>query len=44
VTDLERQALYGPWPTEVTWRPITAIALAEADGNPDTRPIPTGCR
>ena len=27
---------YGQVSTEVTWRPVTAIRLAEADGNPDT--------
>jgi hypothetical protein len=27
---------YGAIPTEVTWRPATAIALADVDGNPDT--------
>ena len=27
---------YGAVPTEVTWRPATAIALAELDGNPVT--------
>lgn len=27
---------YGAIATEVTWRPVTAIALAEVDGNPDT--------
>jgi hypothetical protein len=27
---------YGANPTEVTWRPVTAIPLADADGNPDT--------
>ena len=27
---------YGLVSTEVTWRPITAIPLAETDGNPDT--------
>ena len=27
---------YGHVSTEVTWRPITAIPLAETDGNPDT--------
>ena len=27
---------YGAIPTEVTWRPVTAIPLAELDGNPDT--------
>ena len=29
---------YGGLPTEVTWRPVTAIPLAETDGNPDTTP------
>jgi hypothetical protein len=29
---------YGATTTEVTWRPVTAIPLAEADGNPDTTP------
>jgi hypothetical protein len=29
---------YGEIATEVTWRPVTAIPLAEADGNPDTAP------
>jgi hypothetical protein len=28
-------------PIEVTWRPVTAIPLAGADGNPDTDPDPT---
>jgi hypothetical protein len=27
---------YGAAPTEVTWRPVTAIPLADTDGNPDT--------
>jgi hypothetical protein len=27
---------YGIDPTEVTWRPVTAIPLADTDGNPDT--------
>ena len=27
---------YGGEATEVTWRPVTAIPLAESDGNPDT--------
>ena len=31
---------YGSVATEVTWRPITAIALAEADANPDTTADP----
>ena len=29
---------YGSLPTEVTWRPQTAITLAATDGNPDTTP------
>jgi hypothetical protein len=29
---------YGSVPTEVTWRPVTAIPLADTDGNPDTAP------
>jgi hypothetical protein len=29
---------YGALPTEVTWRPVTAIPLAETDGNPSTTP------
>ncbi len=31
---------YGAFPTEVTWRPVTAILLADTDGNPDTAPDP----
>ena len=27
---------YGAIPTEVTWRPVTAITLAATDGNPNT--------
>jgi hypothetical protein len=29
---------YGSIPTEVTWRPVTSIPLADTDGNPDTAP------
>ena len=29
---------YGSVPTEVTWRPVTAIPLADTDDNPDTNP------
>jgi len=29
---------YGALPIEVTWRPVTAIPLAEMDGNPATTP------
>jgi membrane-associated phospholipid phosphatase len=31
---------YGSVPTAVTWRPVTSIPLAAADGNPDTIPDP----
>jgi hypothetical protein len=31
---------YGSIPFEVTWRPITAISLADTDNNPDTVPDP----
>jgi PAP2 superfamily len=31
---------YGSVPTEVTWRPVTSIPLADTDGNPDTAPDP----
>jgi hypothetical protein len=31
---------YGAVPTEVTWRPVTAIPLADTDGNPDTASDP----
>ena len=32
---------YGSVPTEVTWRPVTAIPLADSDGNPDTAADPS---
>ena len=32
---------YGSVPTEVTWRPVTAIPLADTDGNPDTAADPS---
>jgi hypothetical protein len=32
--------LYGSVANEVTWRPVTAIPLADADANPDTAPDP----
>jgi hypothetical protein len=31
---------YGSVPTEVTWRPVTSIPLADTDGNPDTASDP----
>ena len=40
VHHLERKRLYGSVPTEVTWRPVTSIPLADTDGNPDTAPDP----
>jgi hypothetical protein len=32
---------YGANPVEVTWRPVTAIPLADTDGNPDTAADPS---
>jgi hypothetical protein len=32
---------YGSVPTEVTWRPVTAIPLADTDGNPGTTADPS---
>jgi hypothetical protein len=29
---------YGSLPTEATWRPVTAIPVADTDGNPETAP------
>jgi hypothetical protein len=31
---------YGADPAQVTWRPLTAITLADTDGNPNTEPDP----
>ena len=31
---------YGAVPSEVTWRPVSSIPLADTDGNPDTTPDP----
>jgi hypothetical protein len=31
---------YGSIPSDVTWRPVTSIPLADTDGNPDTAPDP----
>jgi hypothetical protein len=39
-TTWSAKRFYGSVPTEVTWRPVTAIALAEFDGNPDTAADP----
>jgi hypothetical protein len=40
ITTWSAKRHYGAIPTEVTWRPVTAIPLADADGNPDTIPDP----
>jgi hypothetical protein len=39
-TTWSSKRFYGSLSTEVTWRPVTAIPLAGADGNPDTAPDP----
>jgi hypothetical protein len=35
-TSWSGKRFYGSVPTEVTWRPLTSITLADVDGNPDT--------
>jgi hypothetical protein len=40
ITTWSAKRHYGALPTEVTWRPVTAIPLADTDGNPDTIPDP----
>jgi hypothetical protein len=40
ITTWSAKRYYGDIPTEVTWRPVTAIPLAADDGNPDTAPDP----
>ena len=37
-TTWSRKRAYGGDPTQVTWRPVTAIPLADIDGNPGTEP------
>jgi hypothetical protein len=39
-TTWSAKRFYGTVSTEVTWRPVTAIPLADTDGNPDTAPEP----
>jgi hypothetical protein len=39
-TTWSAKRFYGAIPTEVTWRPLTSIPLADTDGNPDTAPDP----
>ena len=36
ITTWTAKLLYGGNPLEVTWRPVSAIPLADTDGNPDT--------
>jgi hypothetical protein len=40
ITTWSAKRHYGALPTQVTWRPVTAIPLADTDGNPDTVPDP----
>jgi hypothetical protein len=40
ITTWSAKRFYGDVPSEVTWRPVTAIQLAETDDNPDTAPDP----
>jgi hypothetical protein len=37
-TTWSAKRFYASVPTEVTWRPVTAIPLADTDDNPDTQP------
>ncbi len=39
-TSWSGKRFYGSVATEVTWRPLTAITLADTDGNPDTMADP----
>jgi hypothetical protein len=39
-TSWSAKRFYGGSTSEVTWRPVTAILLANTDGNPDTAPDP----
>jgi len=39
-TTFTSKRFYGDTPSVVTWRPQTAITLADTDGNPDTTPDP----
>jgi len=40
ITTWSGKRFYGAVATEVTWRPVTAIPLADTDGNPDTAADP----
>jgi hypothetical protein len=39
-TTWSAKRFYGAVPSEVTWRPVSAIPLADSDGNPETAPDP----
>ena len=41
ITTWTGKRFYGSVPTEVTWRPVTAITLADTDGNPETAADPS---
>ena len=40
ITTWSAKRHYGALPSQVTWRPVTAIPLADTDGNPDTASDP----
>ena len=40
ITTWSGKRFFGELSTEVTWRPVTAIPLADSDGNPDTAAEP----
>jgi hypothetical protein len=40
ITTWSGKRFYGSVATEVTWRPVTSIPLADSDGNPDTAADP----
>ena len=40
ITIWSSKRFYGSVPTEVTWRPVTSIPLADFDGNPETAADP----
>src|SRR2546422_6709831 len=40
ITIWSSKRFYGSIPTEVTWRPVTSIPLADSDGNPETAADP----
>ena len=47
LTVAQADAIISCWDAKVAfnfWRPITAIRLADTDGNPDTTSMRLGCR